>query len=215
MSPAQPQERQAAEQKMNNKGMPKKQGLYDPAFEHDACGIGFVADIRGRKSHQIVEKGVQALVNLMHRGACGCDDRTGDGAGVLLQIPHEFFGRECDRLGFGLPEAGSYGVGMIFLPQDATTRAVCERLLEEIVQEEGQKVLGWRTVPTSSSPLGRLGIETQPAIRQIFIGAAPGLDEAALNRKLYVIRKRAQAETRKRKIEKFYVPSMSATTVVY
>ena len=199
----------------NNRGMPQKQGLYDPAFEHDACGIGFVADIRGRKSYGIVEKGLQALINLTHRGACGCDDRTGDGAGILLQIPHEFYGRECDRLGFGLPEAGRYGVGMIFLPQEATARAESERLLEEIVAEEGQKVLGWRTVPTDNSSLGRLGIDTQPAIRQIFIGAVAGADEAALNRKLFVIRKRMQAEIRKRKIEKFYIPSMSASTVVY
>jgi len=201
-----------------NRGMPEKQGLYDPAFEHDACGIGFVADIRGRKSHEIVKKALQALINLTHRGACGCDDKTGDGAGILLQIPHEFYGRECDRLGFGLPEAGSYGVGMIFLPQDAKARAECERLLEEIVAEEGQKVLGWRTAPTDNSSLGRLGIDTQPAIRQIFIGAAAGADEAALNRKLFVIRKRMQAELRKRPergFEKCYIPSMSASTVVY
>ena len=200
---------------MHYRGRPQRQGLYDPAFEHDACGIGFVADIQGRKSHAIVQKGLQALINLTHRGACGCDDRTGDGAGVVLQIPHEFYGRECDRLGFGLPEAGRYGVGMIFLPQEKAARGECERLLEEIVAEEGQKVLGWRTVPTDNSPLGRLGIETQPAIRQIFIGAAGGADEAALNRKLYVIRKRMQAEVRKRKIEKLYIPSMSASTVTY
>ena len=200
---------------MSDKGFPEKQGLYDPAFEHDACGIGFVADIQGQKSHEIVEKGVQALINLTHRGACGCDDLTGDGAGLLLQIPHEFYRLECGRLGFWLPEAGRYGVGMIFLPQEAAARAECERLIEKTVGEEGQRVLGWRTVPTDDSPLGRLARGTQPAIRQIFIGASPDADEGALNRKLFVIRKRVQAEIRKRRIEKFYVPSMSATTVVY
>jgi glutamate synthase domain-containing protein 2/glutamate synthase domain-containing protein 1/glutamate synthase domain-containing protein 3 len=209
-------------------GLPEKQGLYDPAFEHDACGIGFVADLKGRKSHELVEKGIQVLVNLQHRGACGCDDRTGDGAGLTLQIPHEFFAQECGQLGFSLPEQGQYGVGMLFLPKEDELRAACEQAIEQIVAEEGQRVLGWRTVPVDASPLGRLAAETQPAIRQIFIGAAPGLpsesrprreqeglDEAALNRKLFVIRKRAQAEMRKRNVPRFYVPSMSASTIVY
>jgi glutamate synthase domain-containing protein 2/glutamate synthase domain-containing protein 1/glutamate synthase domain-containing protein 3 len=208
--------------------LPEKQGLYDPAFEHDACGIGFVADLKGRKSHELVEKGIQVLVNLQHRGACGCDDRTGDGAGLTLQIPHEFFAQECGQLGFSLPEQGQYGVGMLFLPKEDELRAACEQAIEQIVAEEGQRVLGWRTVPVDASPLGRLAAETQPAIRQIFIGAAPGLpsesrprreqeglDEAALNRKLFVIRKRAQAEMRKRNVPRFYVPSMSASTIVY
>ena len=200
---------------MSYHGLPEKQGLYDPAFERDACGIGFVADLKGRKSHDIVEKGLQALINLTHRGACGCDDRTGDGAGVNLQIPHEFFERECGRLGFGLPAPGQYGVGMIFLPKEADQRATCERVLETIVGDEGQRVLGWRTVPVDSSPLGRLAHDTQPAIRQLFVGGAQGLDEAALNRKLYVIRKRAESEIRKLNLSYFYIPSMNATTIVY
>ena len=195
--------------------LPEKQGLYDPELERDACGIGFVADIKGRQSHELVEKGLQALINLMHRGACGCDDNTGDGAGVLLQIPHEFLERECDRLGFGLPELGQYGVGMVFLPHAKDQRKACEQVMEKIVAEENQRVLGWRDVPVDSSPLGRLARETQPVIRQIFIGAAPRLDEAALNRKLYVIRKRIESAIRKLNVSSFYIPSMSATTVVY
>ncbi|MBI3894417.1 MAG: glutamate synthase subunit alpha, partial [Acidobacteria bacterium] len=200
---------------MGHFGLPERQGLYNPEMERDACGIGFVADIQGRKSHDLVEKGLQALINLTHRGACGCDDNTGDGAGVLLQIPHEFLQRECDRLGFGLPEPGQYGVGMTFLPPASDQRKACEQTIEKIVVEENQRVLGWRDVPVDNSPLGRLARETQPVIRQIFIGAAPGLDEAELNRRLYVIRKRIESAIRQMNIPPFYIPSMSATTVVY
>src|SRR6516225_6556049 len=125
-------------------GLPPAQGLYDPRYEHDACGIGFVANIKGHKSHDIILKGIQLLVNLTHRGACGCDPETGDGAGVLIQIPHKFFARECAKLGFTLPPEGEYGVGMTFLPVERHQRLQCEGILERIVQEEGLKVLGWR-----------------------------------------------------------------------
>ena len=120
-----------------NRGLPPAQGLYDPRCEHDACGIGFVADLQGLKSHDIIEKGIQILINLTHRGACGCDPDTGDGAGVLLQIPHAFFEGECARLGFPLPSPGEYGVGMVFLPVEKHERITCEGILEEIVREEG------------------------------------------------------------------------------
>src|SRR6202140_1619686 len=120
-------------------GLPPAQGLYDPKNEHDACGIGFVADISGRKAHDIVLKGVQILINLTHRGAWGCDPQTGDGAGILIQIPHAFFERECARLGFTLPAAGEYGVGMAFLPVDPHERILCEGILERIAGEEGRK----------------------------------------------------------------------------
>src|SRR5437764_8436058 len=129
------------------RGIPPAQGLYDPNYEHDACGIGFVADISGQKSHDIVLKGVQILINLTHRGACGCDPQTGDGAGILMQIPHEFLAQEAALLGFDLPAAGEYGVGMVFLSQNDAAREKCERRVAQIVADEGQEVLGWRDVP--------------------------------------------------------------------
>ncbi|MGH9354851.1 MAG: hypothetical protein ACRD10_01840, partial [Terriglobia bacterium] len=137
-------------------GLPARQGLYDPANEHDACGVGFVASIEGRKSHDIVTKGIQILINLTHRGACGCDPETGDGAGILIQIPHAFFERECSRLGFTLPSPGEYGVGMVFLPVAPQERVLCEGILEKIVREEGLAVLGWRDTPLDATSIGRL-----------------------------------------------------------
>jgi len=128
-------------------GAPPAQGLYDPAQEHDACGIGFVANIHGEKSHEIIRSGVQVLLNLAHRGACGCDAETGDGAGVLIQIPHEFYARECAALGFQLPQPGAYGVGMTFLPVEKHARLQCEGIVERIVREEGLSLLGWRDTP--------------------------------------------------------------------
>src|SRR4051812_33363230 len=139
---------------MTTASLPPKQGLYDPQHEHDSCGVGFVVDMKGRKSHDILEKAIQILVNLEHRGACGCEKNTGDGAGVLLQVPHAFLTRECARLGFGLPPEGGYGVGLVFLPTDASDRAFCEEAVERIAREEGQTFLGWRDVPTDSSMIG-------------------------------------------------------------
>ncbi len=199
-------------------GLPPAQGLYHPAHEHDACGIGFVASISGRKSHDIIEKGVQVLLNLAHRGACGCDPETGDGAGVLIQIPHKFFGRECEKLGFTLPSAGTYGVGMIFLPVEKHPRLQCEGILERIVREEGLTLLGWRDTPVYASAIGRVARASQPYIQQIFVRCAPGMDEDAFERKLYVVRKRAENEMRASGIEDaetFYIPSLSCRTIVY
>ncbi|MEK7697511.1 MAG: hypothetical protein AAB346_05200, partial [Pseudomonadota bacterium] len=122
-------------------------GLYDPATEHDACGVGFVVDIKGRRSHTLVEQGLTILKNLQHRGACGCEENTGDGAGILIQIPHAFLARECEKLGVKLPVAGEYGTGLVFLPRDPGQRAACEKLFEAVVREESQVVLGWRDVP--------------------------------------------------------------------
>src|SRR5437016_13171768 len=122
---------------------PPKQGLYDPAFEKDACGTGFVVDIQGRKSHKIVQQALQALDALRHRGACGCEENTGDGAGILVQIPHEFLKKVAKEAGFALPSQSEYGVGMAFLPQHDKDRKECEKRLETVVQEEGQKFLGW------------------------------------------------------------------------
>ena len=199
-------------------GLPPAQGLYDPAHEHDACGIGFVASIGGHKTHDIIRKGVQVLLNLAHRGACGCDPETGDGAGVLIQIPHKFFVRECDKLGFALPKPGTYGVGMTFLPVEKHQRLQCEGILERIVREEGLILLGWRDTPVYASAIGRVARASQPYIQQIFVGCAPGMEENAFERKLYVVRKRAENEIRESGIEDaemFYIPSLSCRTIVY
>ena len=200
------------------KGLPPAQGLYRPEHEHDACGIGFIADIEGRKSHDIVLKGIQILVNLTHRGACGCDPQTGDGAGILIQIPHAFVERECKALGFSLPAPGKYGVGMMFLPVDPHERILCEGVVERIAEEEGLAVLGWRDTPLNGNAIGRLARSSQPYIEQIFIQRGPDMDQDALERKLYVVRKRAEsiiAGSDYKEKEYFYVPSLSSRTVIY
>ncbi|HEY9140133.1 MAG TPA: glutamate synthase subunit alpha, partial [Bryobacteraceae bacterium] len=200
------------------RGLPQAQGLYDPAQEHDSCGIGFVANIKGQKSHDIIVKGIQVLINLTHRGACGCDPETGDGAGVLIQIPHKFFARECAKLGFTLPAAGEYGVGMTFLPVERHDRLQCEGILERIVTEEGLTVLGWRDTPIDGAAIGREARNSQPYIQQIFVSRGKGMSEDQLERKLYLVRKRAETEVGKSDLPEksfFYMPSFSARTIVY
>ncbi|MEK8022456.1 MAG: glutamate synthase subunit alpha, partial [Candidatus Hydrogenedentota bacterium] len=208
------------------RGLPEKQGLYDPAFEHDACGVGFIVDISGKKSHDIVEKGLRIVENLSHRGACGCDPRTGDGAGILMQIPDEFFRKECANAhgfaggrGFELPPLGQYGVGMIFLPQIPVDRHFCEGLLEEIIEQEGLDLLGWRSVPIVESVIGEFAKDVRPHIKQVFVASSDGnIDQDALERKLYVVRKRMQNEVRdkmKRAFHYFYIASLSTRTIVY
>ena len=197
---------------------PAAQGLYHPTQEHDACGIGFVANVRGHKSHDIVSKGIEVLLNLTHRGACGCDPETGDGAGILLQIPHQFFKRECGKLGFALREPGAYGVGMTFLPVEKHPRLQCEGVLERIIREEGLTVLGWRDTPCFASAIGRVARGSQPYIQQIFIGCGVFADEDAFERKLYLVRKRAENEIAASGIEDagtFHIPSLSCRTIVY
>src|SRR5271170_919982 len=199
-------------------GLPKAQGMYRPEDEHDACGLGFVANIEGQKSHDIVLKGIQILVNLTHRGACGCDPETGDGAGILIQIPYKFFERECASLGFTLPAPGEYGVGMVFLPVDPQDRILCEGILEKTAREEGLTVLGWRDTPINGDTIGRVARNTQPYIMQIFVRRAPGMDQDALERKLYVLRKAAQAAVGDSDVKEkdfFYIPSLSSRTIVY
>ena len=200
------------------RGLPPAQGLYRPEHEHDACGIGFVANIEGRKSHDIVLKGVQILINLAHRGACGCDPQTGDGAGILIQIPHSFLDRELASQGLSLPAAGEYGVGMLFLPVDPHDRLLCEGIIEKIVREEGLTILGWRDTPINGNMIGRVARASQPYIEQIFIRKALDMDQDALERKLYVLRKRAElevAETDLKEKDFFYIPSLSSRTIVY
>ncbi|HET6368525.1 MAG TPA: glutamate synthase large subunit, partial [Pseudomonadales bacterium] len=200
-------------------GLPPAQGLYDPVHEHDACGVGFVVDIKGRRSHAIVSQALEVLKNLLHRGACGCEVNTGDGAGIIIQMPHTFLLRECGSLGIPLPRPGHYGAGLVFLPRDPAQAAACERILEDMIREEGQTVLGWRDVPTDSSAVGPSARAVEPRFRQIFVGRAEGVpDRAAFERKLFVIRKRTEhAVGRSGLAERkfFYVPSLSANTLIY
>lgn len=198
---------------------PEKQGLYDPAFEHDACGVGFVVDLKGRKSHNLIQKALAILLSLEHRGACGCEKNTGDGAGIILQTPHAFLARECGRLGFKLPEAGAYGVGMVFLPAEVGDRARCKRMFENIIRDEGQELIGWRTVPTDNSSLGPTARAVEPAMRQVFI-KAQGVPAGSLDfeRKLYVIRRRIENAVKGSTMTQrgmFYVPSLSCKTIIY
>lgn len=198
-------------------GLPPKQGLYNPVFEKDNCGVGFVANIKGEKSHDVVKKGLRVLVNLTHRGAVGADPKTGDGAGILLQIPDEFFRICCDNQGIILPKAGKYAVGMVFLPKEPALRYQCEGILERIVKEEGQKILHWRNVPTDDRAIGETARGTEPIIRQIFVENCMS-DEAEFERKLYVIRKKTENEVKKlvkRNAEYFYICSLSSRTIVY
>ena len=200
-------------------GLPPRQGLYDPAREHDACGVAFVAHIKGRKSHDIVEKGLTILRNLRHRGATGADPLHGDGAGILIQIPDTLFREEMGAKGVKLPKAGAYGVGMVFLPQNPGARAACAREVERAIVNEGQVLLGWRDVPVDDSSLGETARSTTPVIRQVFVGAGRGMiDRDAFERKLYIIRKASGHAIRALGLEQihgFYVPSFSHRTIVY
>lgn len=195
-------------------------GLYDPTREHDACGVGFVAHIKGRKAHSIVEQGLKILENLDHRGAVGADKLMGDGAGILLQIPDDFFRAEMAAKGVELPPPGEYGVGMIFLPKEHASRLACEQALERAVKVEGQVLLGWRDVPVDREmPMSPTVREKEPVIRQIFIGRGPDvIVPDALERKLYVIRKTASSAIQRLKLthsHEYYVPSMSCRTIIY
>ena len=199
-------------------GFPKPQGLYDGRHEHDSCGIGFIVNIKGKKSHSIVDQGLQILRNLTHRGAVGADPRAGDGAGILIQLPDAFYREECASLGFELPAAGDFGVGMVFLPKSAAERRECETIFEKFVVAEGQSILGWRDVPVDADNLGASVMSTEPAIRQVFVGRGANCpDTDAFERKLFVIRKQAELtiEAMGDGYGDFYVPSLSARTIVY
>ncbi|WP_298414095.1 glutamate synthase-related protein [Janthinobacterium sp.] len=198
----------------------KAQGLYDPANEHDACGVGFVAHIKGNKTHSIVEQGLLILKNLDHRGAVGADALMGDGAGILIQIPDQYYREEMAKQGVELPPPGEYGVGMVFLPKEHASRIACEQEIERAVRIEGQVVLGWRNVPIDTDmPMSPTVRAKEPVIRQIFIGRGPDIMVTdALERKLYVIRKSSGHAIQALKLlhgKEFFVPSMSARTIVY
>jgi len=201
-------------------GMPSARGLYDPRNEHDACGIGFVANIHNKKSHKIVQDGLKILENLEHRGAVGADPKAGDGAGILVQMPHAFFQKVTPSAGITLPEEGEYGVGFFFLPKDETARARMEKLAEEIVTKEGQDVLGWRDVPVDPSDLGESVKPTEPCHRQLFVKrGANAADQDIFERKLFVIRKQIENAVHLDESDPnnayFYIPSFSSRTICY
>src|SRR5256884_1428062 len=198
---------------------PRAQGLYDPRQEHDACGVGFVVNIKGKKSHTIVRQAPAVLTTLPHRGAWGCEPNTGDGAGILLQTPDKFLRWECDRLGIPLPPPKEYGCGLVFLPRDPEQRDKVRALLHSIVEEEGQRLCGWRDVPTDDHLLGASALSVEPHIRQVLIGRGPGVrSQAHFERKLYVIRKLFEKAVVALDIpeNKFaYMPSLSSNTLIY
>jgi len=199
--------------------LPQRQGLYDPANEHDACGVGFVAHIKNNKSHAIVQQGLQILNNLEHRGATGYDPLLGDGAGILTQLPDEFLKAEAAKLGITLPSVGHYACGNVFLPQSDNGRAACESVVARIISEEGQEFLGWRDVPRDNSGLAQAARDIEPVVRQVFIGRSAACeDQDAFERKLFVIRKRVEHAVRRLNlsdIKSFYIPSLSSRTIIY
>ncbi len=198
---------------------PSAQGLYDPVHEHDSCGVGFVANIKGKKSHTIIEQGLTILKNLTHRGAVGWDPKLSDGAGCLIQIPDRLLREEMAKQAVRLPPLGQYGVGMVFLPREPASRRACEYEIERAIKDEGQVMLGWRDVPVDNSDLAEPARQLEPMIRQVFVGRGRGVTVTdALERKLYIIRKSAGHAIQALKLahgKEFYVPSMSARTLIY
>ena len=197
---------------------PSKQGLYDPYFEHDSCGVGFIAHIKGQKSHDMIRHGIEILENLAHRGACGCDPETGDGAGILMQMPDAFFRKEMSQFNISLPTVGDYAVGLVFLPASLEDRNVIESWTEHIIHEEGQKLIGWREVPHEPAKIGRVARSVMPAFKQLFIsrGAQTPLED--FNRKLYVIRKRLWNKVYHSTLPQrnyYYFCSLNSHTLVY
>ncbi len=197
-------------------GFPAAKGLYDPRNEHDGCGVGFLANIDATKSHAIIKDGIKVLKNLEHRGAIGGDLKTGDGAGIMFQVPDLFLRRECESSGMSLPDPGTYGVGMIFMPQSPDSSAACSKIIEETVVSEGLKFIGWREVPVDAGSISGTAKQRQPVIMQCFIHGN-GFDSAALERKLYVLRRQVELLVNRAvgNDDTFYIPSMSCRTIVY
>ncbi|WP_340104910.1 glutamate synthase large subunit [Rhodohalobacter sp. 8-1] len=206
---------------MTTRKAPGKQGLYNPVHEHDACGMGFVVNMKGKQSNNIVRQAITVLSNLDHRGASGSEPNSGDGAGILLQIPHKFLKQSCEGLSIELPEPGQYGVGMVFLPGERDDRLKCERLMEKIIKDEGHEILGWRKVPTDNSKLGKSARANEPGIRQVFIKRGEQFStELDFERSLYVLRRRItkaidETEYLINEKEIFYIASFSARTIIY
>jgi len=199
--------------------LPPAQGLYDPSFEHDSCGVGFVCDIKGRKSNDIVKQGLEVLRRLAHRGATGADPKTGDGAGILIQLPHTFFIKVCAKEGISLPAGGEYATGLVFLPQDEKERQYSKRVIAEFTKEAGQILLGWRNVPTDNSDIGKTARDTQPVIEQVFIAKNRKIkDQLMFEGKLYAIRKGIENTIRASAIKQksfFYITNLSSRTISY
>src|SRR6476619_5947961 len=200
-------------------GTPLAQGLYDPALDKDSCGVGFIADIKGRKSHQIIKDGLQILCNLEHRGATGADPRMGDGAGILVQIPHKFFAKKTAELGIKLPKPGEYAVGYLFMPRDDEWRQIIRDIYAEVIAREGLSLLGWRDVPTDNASLGKSVLPTEPKHMQVFIGRGKKkFSEDEFERRLYILRKsisNAIYRRRERRTSGYYPVSISCRTVIY
>ncbi|MEA2760662.1 MAG: glutamate synthase large chain, partial [Methylobacteriaceae bacterium] len=211
--------RAAARIDATDPALPRAQGLYDPRHEHDSCGVGFIADMANRKSHEIVTKGLQILLNLDHRGAVGADPKLGDGCGILVQIPHRFFSEEMAKGGVTLPEPREYGIGQFFMPRDEAARSEIRRIVERVLEEEGLTFLGWRDVPVDNSDLGDAVKAVEPVHNQVFLGRGPGVrDEDDFERRLYIARKvvsNAIYAAGKREMAEYYPVSMSCRTIVY
>lgn len=193
---------------------PKNQGLYDSSHEHDACGIGFVANIKGKKSFDIITRGLEVLERMEHRGAEGADNKTGDGSGIMIQIPFDFYSEVVENL----PEPGNYSTGLVFLPQNKIEREACMAELEKIIKGEGQKFITWRDVPVDDSDIGKIAKDAEPVIKQIFFSGKKGQDQEALERKSYIIRKMVESKVRSMDLKEgasFYLPSLSSKTIVY
>jgi glutamate synthase (NADPH/NADH) large chain len=205
------------------KGLPAAQGLYDPRFEKDACGVGFICHIKGMPSHQIVSDALKMLENMDHRGACGCEENSGDGAGILVRTPDAFFRRECKKINVTLPAAGQYGVGMIFLPTDAVQRHLCERIVERVARENGMKVLGWRDVPVDNRHVGPTPKAVEPRVRQVFVSTGDVFfNKKDFDRRLYLVRQRAENDVEfgdngltPASREQFYICILSGNRMVY
>nr|MCS5618879.1 hypothetical protein [Myxococcota bacterium] len=198
---------------MKHFGLPSKEGLYDPRFEHDACGIGFVANLH-KASHKIVRDGIHILERLTHRGAAGADPESGDGAGILMQSPHGFLAKVADEAGFGVPDVGLYASGLVFFSEHASEAKWQRTVIDETILAEGQTLLGWREVPIDPSKIGVTARSTLPGIWQVFIGRADGIDQDTFERKLYVIRRIIENTISKRD-QCFTIPSLSSRTLLY
>jgi len=202
---------------MNHRALPPQQGLYDPQFERDACGVGFIVHLKGEKSHAIVAQALTILLNLDHRGACGCEPNTGDGAGILLQVPDAFLRKVAAAVQIELPAPGQYGVGSVYGSPDPTARLEGRRIFAQIAAEEGLEVIGWRDVPTDNSTLGNTAKACEPFVQQVFIRRPSDMtDDLAFERKLYVLRKRAHSAIRSDRGDPYWYPcSLSGRTLVY